>query len=154
MDIPPLDIFIASKSVLRLKESVELRHDHIGHGTVLGELISSNLFQETDYLLPKLNFWRTLETRIPSRKECAAYSVLRDYVTTIFTDGLKTKTCTASGIFSDDLGTFVSLRLPNTCTVFQAEIYVINMGARKVEQFSLRPWLLIYMPINFPQLGP
>ena len=33
----------------------------------------------------------------------------------------------------------MSLRLPNTCTVFQAEIYAINMAARKIGQLSLRP---------------
>ena len=141
LDILPLDIFIrniAAKSVLRLKESGELRHDHIGHGAVLGELISSTLFQETDYLLPRLNFGRSFETRIPSREEWAAESVLNDNATSIFTDGSKTETGTGSGVFSDDLGISVSLMLPNTCTVFQEEIYAINMAARKIGKLSLR----------------
>ena len=60
------------------------------HVIVLGELISSNLFQETDYLLPRLNFGRTFETRILPREEWAADSVLNDCATSVFTDGSKT----------------------------------------------------------------
>ena len=80
-----------------MKESGELREDHIGHGTVLGELFSSNLFQETDYLLPILNVGRTFEARIPSREEWPRNSVLRDYATSILTDGSKTETGSGSG---------------------------------------------------------
>ena len=87
-----LDIFIrniAAKSVLCQKESIELRHDHIRHGTVLGELINSNLFQGTDYLLTRLNFGSAFESRIPIREEWAADSVLRDFDTSIITDESK-----------------------------------------------------------------
>ena len=79
------------------------------------------MFQETEYLLPRLNFGMTFETRIPFREEWAADSVLSDYTTSIFTEGSR-ETGTGLGLFSDDLGTSVSLRLPNTCTGFQAEI--------------------------------
>ena len=108
LDVPPLNIFIrniAAKSVIRLKKSVELKHDHIGHGTVLRELNSLNLFQGTDYLLPRLNFGRTFETKISSREDWAAASFLRDYATSIFIDGSKTEIGNGSVVFSDYLGT-------------------------------------------------
>ena len=35
---------------------------------------------------------------------------MRDYATSIFTDGLKTETGPGSGVFSNDLGTSVSLK--------------------------------------------
>ena len=63
---------------------------------------------------------------------------MRDYATSIFTDRSKTETGTGSGVFSEDLGISVSLRLPNTCTVFQTEIYAINIAARKIGRLSLR----------------
>ena len=97
------------------------------------------MFQETDHLSPRLSFDRTLETRISYRKEWAADTVLKVYLTSIFTDGSTTEAGSGSGVFSDDLGTLVSLRLLNTCTVFQAEIYAINMTARKIGQLPLRP---------------
>ena len=65
-----------------------------------------------------MNFGRNFETKIPSREEWAADSVLNDYATSIFTDGSKTETDTGSGVFSDNLDISVSLSLTNTCTVF------------------------------------
>lgn len=41
-----------------------------------------------------------------------------------------------SGIFSDDLNIFVSLRLPNVYTFFQAKIYAINLYAKIISLFS------------------
>lgn len=46
-------------------------------------------------------------------------------------DVSKTETGTGSSVFSDDLHFFVSLRLPNTCTVLQEVIYAIDLAIRK-----------------------
>lgn len=51
---------------------------------------------------------------------------MRYYAISTFTDGSKKETGTGSGVFSDDLDLIVSLRMPNTFTVFQAENYAIN----------------------------
>ncbi len=61
-----------------------------------------------------------------------ADSVMRNYAISIFADGPKTETGTVYEIFSDNL---VSFRLPNTCTVFQEQIYAIGLAARKIAQF-------------------
>ena len=58
-----------------------------------------------------MNFGKTFEIKIPSIEEWAADSVLYNYATSIFTDESKTETGTGLGVFSDDLGTSVSLRL-------------------------------------------
>ena len=77
-------------------------------------MIGSNLLQRTDYLLQRINFFKTFKTRIPSREECAANSVMRDYAVSIFTDGSKTETGTGCGVISDDLYIWMSIRLHNT----------------------------------------
>lgn len=67
LDILRLDIFrksMAAKSVLRLKKSEKLKHDHVEHSTVYLETI---LVQGTDYMLPKSNFGKASRTRIPSK---------------------------------------------------------------------------------------
>lgn len=72
----------------------------------VGSLI---LVQGTEYLFPKSNFGKTFRARIPSREEWAAKSVFRDYVISIFTNGLKIEKGIGYGIFSDDLNISVSL---------------------------------------------
>ena len=64
-----------------------------------------------------------------------ANAVNWDYVISIFTDGSKTENGTGSGIYSDDLDISLSLRLPNSCTVFQTEIYDINVAAMQIREF-------------------
>lgn len=65
--------------------------------------------------MPKLNFDRTLGTRIPFRNGWAANSIIRIYAISDFTEGSKMETYTGSGIFYDDL----FLRIPNAFTVFR-----------------------------------
>lgn len=47
---------IGAKSVLRLKESGEMKHEKLKHGATLKGMIGSNLSQRIDYLLPTMNF--------------------------------------------------------------------------------------------------
>ena len=72
---------------------------------------------------------------------------MSDYATSIFTDGSKTEAGTVSCVFSDDLGTSVSLRLPNICTVFQAEIQSIWLQGN-LDSFPFVFRLLIYMYVD------
>lgn len=55
---------IAAKTTLRLKESGELRHDHVGHDITLREKGCSILVQETDYLFPKPKFNKYLNLNL------------------------------------------------------------------------------------------
>lgn len=54
----------------------------------------------------------------------------------MLTKGSNAETGIGFGIFCDELDISVSLRLPSTCTVPQMEIYVINVAAKKICQFS------------------
>lgn len=63
-------------------------------------------------------------------------SVFRYYSISIFTDLSKIETGTSSRILSGDLNISVSLRLTNARTVFQDEIYTINVAAKRISQFS------------------
>lgn len=60
---------IAVETVFRIRDSGELKHDHIGYNTVLREMSIFILVQGTDYLLPKLNFERTFGISIPLRED-------------------------------------------------------------------------------------
>lgn len=70
-----------------------------------------------------------------------AISVLRYCATSIFTDESKAETGPGFPVFYDDLSIYMSCRLLSTCTVFQAEIYAINLAAWKIGYFSFR-WQL------------
>ncbi|KAH8310031.1 hypothetical protein KR044_002043, partial [Drosophila immigrans] len=48
------------------------------------------------------------------------------------TDGSKTIEGTGSGVFSEDLATKLSFRLPDWCSVFQAEIYAVWQATKLV----------------------
>lgn len=105
LNIPTLHIVIkniAAKSALRLKELVELRHEHVLKALVQIEFISG------DYLIPILNFVKIFKTRIPSREEWDKDYVLRVYAFSILNDG--SKTGIGSGVFSDNLYISMSFR--------------------------------------------
>lgn len=50
--------------LVRLRESGELKHNHLAHGTALGALGSSTKVHEIDYFLPKLNLHMTLRISV------------------------------------------------------------------------------------------
>lgn len=64
-------------------------------------MIDLNLVQGTDYLFLRLNFGKTFKTRIPTRGEKAAVSVLWDYAILIFMDESKTEAVTGSRVCSN-----------------------------------------------------
>lgn len=127
-------IYLSRLSGLWLRESGELKHNHISHGTILRQGDSSTLIRRTDYLLQKINYDHTSKTRI-NLKGGMTNSVSRERDISVPTNGSKTDTDTHSGIFSDDVG--ISAGFPKTCTVFQTGIYAINMTAKKVDKCAV-----------------
>ena len=47
----------------------------------------------------------------------------------VYTDGSKTSEGTGSGVFLEDIDLRLSVKLDNFCTVFQAEIFALNIAA-------------------------
>lgn len=62
-----------------------------------------------------------------------------------FTDRSKTETATGFRILINDLHIIEPMRLPNMCTVLQAEIYTISVAVKKNSQILFVPRLLIYI---------
>lgn len=77
---------IAVKTDLRFKEFGGLKHDDVGHCTVLRETGSSSLVQGTAYSMPMANCSMIFKSRILSKKEWAANSVFRRHANSIFKD--------------------------------------------------------------------
>lgn len=90
-----------------------------------------------------MNLCNTFKTKITSREEWAAYSVMWDYVISIFTVGLKTEG-TNSGVSYDDLDISVSLMLPtreewaaySIMWVYAISMY-LKMDQRQVQIYFL-----------------
>ncbi|KAH8274142.1 hypothetical protein KR044_011969, partial [Drosophila immigrans] len=66
-------------------------------------------------------------------------SPLRQNELSIYTDGSKTIEGTGSGVFSEDLATKLSFRLPDWCSVFQAEIYAVWQATKLVRTLGGSP---------------
>lgn len=86
-NISVLDIFnntIAVKTDLRFKEFGGLKHDDVGHCTVLRETGSSSLVHA--YSMPMANCSMIFKSTILTKKEWAANSVFRRHANSIFKD--------------------------------------------------------------------
>lgn len=142
LNLPPIDIYVrnrAARTALRLRETHALRQRSWGHSTILSAVGGTQIYQDTDYILPVTNFGRTFVVQIPSREAWASESVLGGDEISVFTDGSKMDMGTGSGIFSGELGICASLRLPDFCSVFQAEICAIDKAAQILLERELNP---------------
>lgn len=121
----PLDVLI--KSALQLKQSDEVKYHHVGHVTVLKEMVSQTFIQGTDYFLSK--FGKTFRTRIPSEEEWATNSI--GMMLTQFSK-IKDRIC---NYFSNILywsGPFCVFQV-----VEHMHSFVIFVQVKKVRQFSV-----------------
>lgn len=140
-----MDMYIrssAAKAALRLRETQSLKQSSWGHSTILRELGDREFDRTTDYIKPVTNFQRTFRIRIPSREDWTAGSVIQGNAISVFTDGSKMEMGTGSGVYSEDLDIRVSMRLPDECSVFQAEIYAIDTAARIIRERDVGPTVI------------
>lgn len=100
-----------------------------GHARILGSL-PPVLTQPSDYTTPHVDFDRAYKVRFPSRGEWARGNLTDNYDIRIYTDGSKMSCGVGSGVFCDELGISISHRLPDECSVFQAEIFAIVAACR------------------------
>lgn len=114
---------IDAKSALRLMESGELSYDHVKCSITVRGMGRLMFVQQTDYCR--------------QYQEGPANTGFNDYAISAFTNGSNTETDTDCGIFYNNLDISVSFRFPNACTVFETEIYTINIVANRISQFSL-----------------
>lgn len=145
----PLRLFIqgcAAKSALRLRECRTWKTANYGHCTILNEIkqwgsvkIGADLEAATDYMTPILDFRTRIPILYPTRESWESGCVSGSLGITIYTDGSKMENGTGAGLYSEALQKRESFRLPNTCSVFQAEIYAIEKAAALIQDSTIRP---------------
>ncbi|OFC59623.1 hypothetical protein BBW68_14995 [Candidatus Erwinia dacicola] len=124
----PTDLFckqVAAKSALRLRESSQLVACNKGHSRILS--IFPFLPKTTDFHNPierKLNSVHNIA--FPTREEWKRGEVDRNTGISIYTDGSKLDHRVGGGVFCATLNTNIAFRLPDHCSVFQAEITAIK----------------------------
>ena len=130
----PLDVTIknnAAKSAIRLKNQDTWKETTYGHGKIIRHFKGLKIPESFDNIIKRNNF-ESLKIQIPDRKSWNSNSIIQRNGIPIFTDGSKTGTGVGSGVYSEVLGIQKSYRLPNDCSVFQAEILAIKKAAELI----------------------
>lgn len=117
--------YLATCSALRLREIGYWREKPYGHSSILSSLARELLPSSTDYTIPKLVLDRKFQVKIPTRKDWRDESVLNGFDTVLFTDGSKMDCGVGAGVYSKSPNIALSYRLPDTSSVFQAEMLAI-----------------------------
>ena len=135
----PIEVFVlgeAARSIVRLGESGQLKISNRGHTGILSEAEIGYQVHgrnpSTDYMVTNLEFNGIPRVIIPERSEWIGAARLYDGYS-VFTDGSKMDTSTGSGVYIPDRNIKVSYRLPDNCSVFQAEILAIIKAAEIIE---------------------
>ncbi|XP_036341061.1 uncharacterized protein LOC118750446 [Rhagoletis pomonella] len=129
----PVDLYgklQASCNAVRLNPLIKWSDTRFGYSRILENLPGN--FRRLDYTVPPTGLKNHFQTRIPSRGELEEDSILISYSDSaaIYTDGSKLDLKVGSGIYSQELSLSLSFRLPDYCSVFQAEVTAIYEAAR------------------------
>ena len=113
----------AKKTAIRLANSGLFAFRPYGHSTIIRESDCSS-----DYMVPKLEFLRKPDITI---REYGWLSGLRPDTRTFnfFTDGSKMEGGVGAAVYCRELGIRNSYKLPDDCSVFQAEILAAKMAS-------------------------
>ncbi|XP_036322108.1 uncharacterized protein LOC118736115 [Rhagoletis pomonella] len=125
LDILPIEIVgkqSAGCAALRLRELPGWRDTQEGHTAILKDV---NI-PDTDYCAPRLNFTKRYRISIPDRKFWSGGAPDDNGSLHLYTDGSKLDGKVGGGVFSARLGLEICFRLPNHCSVFQAEVAAIQ----------------------------
>lgn len=123
----PLDLLakqIAANTAIRLKSTNQWYTFSGGHSTILENFRS--VPENTDYITPRLDFERNYDITVPSRLDWEPGIPPVQGSVYIYTDGSKMEGGVGGGVFSEELGISLSFRLPDHCSVFQAEVVAIQ----------------------------
>lgn len=136
----PIDLHIKSQALqtaLRLRESGCWKARPYGHGRTLELLPREWATGKTDYTVPKLDFSKGFEVKIPTRKEWDMLKTPHEgYDAVVYTDGSKMDCGVGAGIFSETLNISKSYRLPDHSSVFQAELLAILQACKELGSVS------------------
>ncbi|KAL7725515.1 hypothetical protein ACLKA6_010085 [Drosophila palustris] len=86
---------------------------------------SQGVAEEYDYFVQEHKWSDSFTAVIPDRAEWQQETPLRRNELSFYTDGSKTEEGTGAGVYASDPAVQLSFRLPDWCSVFQAEIYAV-----------------------------
>lgn len=141
MNLTPLDLFIesvAARSATRLKLLGCFRTTRNGHGSILGSYRDSIMNEHFDYTYKSKLFGNLYNTVIPSREEWRENRVILPNEISVYTEGSKMDCGTGSGFYCEHQQMEESFRLPDTCSVFQAEMLAIKKAAELLQSNDCR----------------
>ena len=126
LNLKPINLVasgIAKKSAVRLKAAGQFACKPYGHSKIIGGFDVS-----TDYIVPRLTFYKKIQTTL---EEGGWLAGLRSEHMTLnfFTDGSKMLEGVRAAVYCQELGIEESYKLPDTCSIFQAEILAAKMAA-------------------------
>ncbi|XP_036334756.1 uncharacterized protein LOC118745412 [Rhagoletis pomonella] len=135
----------ASYNAVRLNALSKWKDIRFGHTNILTNY--PDTFRSPDYTTPPMVLENKFSTRIPSRKDWEDDSVwgLQSNSTAIYTYCSKLNLRVGSGIHLKDLQLDLCFRLPDHCSVFQAELAAVKEAALWLIDSSLNlPSVTIY----------
>jgi ribonuclease HI len=122
----PIDFFgkqMAANVATRLSAVSQWKCLQVGHSTIVRSL--SEELANLDYIKPTLCFDKCFRTICPSRESWRNGSILENEALQFFTDGSKLDGKVGAGVFCEKLNVNISVRLPDYCSVYQAEVAAI-----------------------------
>ena len=138
LHLHPPDIhtkYLATCSALRLKAAGRWVDKPYGHGRILSNQGNS---LQTDLMTVEVSTRKLFKTRIPERDEWNRGNILEEFVNIIYTDGSKMDSGVGAGVFSV-LGIADSYKLPDSSSVFQAEIVAIWKACEFLLNLTIPP---------------
>ncbi|KAL7726428.1 hypothetical protein ACLKA6_004568 [Drosophila palustris] len=128
LNLDPIGVFLqhsAARSAVRLMALSLLKSGAKGHNTILLSVGHTAVAEEYDYFVQEHKWSDSFTAVIPDRAEWQQETPLRRNELSFYTDGSKTEEGTAAGVYASDPAVHLSVRLPDLCSVFQAEIYAV-----------------------------
>lgn len=142
LGLPPLHLYVrmeALKTTIRLgnlgiTRGCTLRHHRLWKD-LEGQLKEFSM--PTDDKIPSTSFRRGYEVHFPTRENWSDDAWVLDNkfnALAIYTDGSLTEEGAGAGVYfcNEDLG--IQVPLGRYCTVFQAEVFAINLAAKRVKE--------------------
>ena len=127
LNIAPVDIAgrcIAAKCALRLREAGLLKRSEQGHSEILSSF--SGIPENIDHCVTVATRGGSFSAHIPTRDMWVGRSRWRRGAVSFFTDGSRLGGKVGGGVFCKELSVSLSFRLPDHCSVFQAEVAAIK----------------------------
>ena len=141
LNLLPIDLMVkqvATLSALRLRELGYWKSSLHGHSSILNDpIVRTSIPAVTDYCGQTIFLDRKFATKFPSRDEWNEGYKIDDNHLNMFTDGSKLENKVGGGVFSEELNTRKSFRLPDHCSVYQAEVAAIQEALTIVKESQI-----------------